>query len=84
MAENAVEQAIENIRLKSQGTDCLTSCAVTFNFHPDRYTFDKRLATIIWVATHLFYAQLEAIVPLYRNAQFRRAFFNNRRAVNWV
>ncbi|KZX70034.1 hypothetical protein A3712_09765 [Vibrio sp. HI00D65] len=42
MADNAVEQAIENIRLKSQGTDCLKSCAVTINFHPDRYTFDNK------------------------------------------
>lgn len=42
MVGNAVEQAIENIRLKSQGTDCLTSCAVTINFHPDRYTSDNK------------------------------------------
>ncbi len=42
MVGNAVEQAIENIRLKSQGTDCFTSCAVTINFHPDRYTSDNK------------------------------------------
>lgn len=42
MADNAVEQAIENIRLKSQGTDCLTSCSVTINFHSDRYTSDNK------------------------------------------
>jgi len=42
MADNAVAQAIDNIRLKSQGTDCLTTCAVTINFHPDRYTSDNK------------------------------------------
>lgn len=42
MFKDVVEQAIENIRLKSKGTDCSMSCAVTINFHPDRYTSDNK------------------------------------------
>ncbi|NMP33460.1 DUF3626 domain-containing protein [Thalassotalea sp. M1531] len=42
MGKNLVEQAIENIRLKSKGADGTLNCAVTINFHPDRYTSDNR------------------------------------------
>lgn len=42
MAKNAVEQAIENIRLKSKGMKGSLSCAITINFHPDRYTSDNK------------------------------------------
>lgn len=42
MVKNVVEQAIANIRLKSKGTDGSLSCAVTINFHPDRYTSDNK------------------------------------------
>ncbi|WP_019615307.1 DUF3626 domain-containing protein [Psychromonas ossibalaenae] len=37
-----VEQAIENVRLKSQGEVASTSYAVTINFHPDRYTSNNK------------------------------------------
>lgn len=42
MAKNVVEQAIENIRLKSQGMDSLTASVVTINFHPDRFTTENQ------------------------------------------
>ncbi|MFY8351137.1 DUF3626 domain-containing protein [Pseudoalteromonas sp. SSM20] len=38
MMENAVEQAIENIRLKSKGALSEIDYPVTINFHPDRFT----------------------------------------------
>lgn len=38
MMENAVKQAIENIRLKSKGVLSVVDCPVTINFHPDRFT----------------------------------------------
>ncbi len=38
MDQKAVEKAIENIRLKSQGTDSSMVSVVTINFHPDRFT----------------------------------------------
>ncbi|MCL9780129.1 DUF3626 domain-containing protein [Vibrio sp. S4M6] len=42
MVNRAVEQAIENIRLKSVGAESPIRCAVTINFHPDRYTSDNK------------------------------------------
>tara|TARA_B100002049_G_C16082512_1_gene377912 strand:- start:4094 stop:4936 length:843 start_codon:yes stop_codon:yes gene_type:complete len=42
MAKNVVEQAIENIRLKSQGIDSSIASAVTINFHPDRFTAENK------------------------------------------
>ncbi|NOU49934.1 DUF3626 domain-containing protein [Pseudoalteromonas sp. JBTF-M23] len=42
MIKNAVEQAIENIRLKSQGIDSSMVSAVTINFHPDRFTTENK------------------------------------------
>lgn len=39
--ENAVEQAIETIRLKSKGACCEIDSFVTINFHPDRFTKDN-------------------------------------------
>ncbi|WP_063669191.1 DUF3626 domain-containing protein [Aliivibrio fischeri] len=42
MSKNIVEQAIENVRLKSQGTIASMNHSVTINFHPDRYTYDNR------------------------------------------
>ncbi|NLS14866.1 DUF3626 domain-containing protein [Vibrio sp. SM6] len=42
MAKNAVEQAIENIRLKSQCIDSSLVSAVTINFHPDRFTTENK------------------------------------------
>ncbi|CAM3970321.1 DUF3626 domain-containing protein [Vibrio neonatus] len=42
MFTNAVEQAINNIRLKSKGIDEHLDCAVTINFHPDRVTADNK------------------------------------------
>ncbi|WP_108650834.1 DUF3626 domain-containing protein [Dongshaea marina] len=38
MNKSVVEQAIENVRAKSQGTVTSIGHAVTINFHPDRYT----------------------------------------------
>lgn len=42
MAKNVVEQAIENIRLKSQSIDSSMASAVTINFHPDRFTTENK------------------------------------------
>lgn len=42
MSKNVIEQAIENIRQKSQGAECSMSCSVTINFHPDRFTADNQ------------------------------------------
>lgn len=42
MTKNVVEQAIENIRLKSQGIDSSMASAVTINFHPDRFTTENK------------------------------------------
>ena len=42
MAKNVVEQAIENIRLKSQGIESSMAGAVTINFHPDRFTAENK------------------------------------------
>ena len=42
MAKNAVEQAIENIRLKSHGIELSTASAVTINFHPDRFSAENK------------------------------------------
>jgi hypothetical protein len=42
MAKKVVEQAIENIRRKSQGIDSSMPSAVTINFHPDRFTAEKK------------------------------------------
>ncbi len=42
MGKNVVAQAIENVRLKSQGVVASTSHAVTINFHPDRWTSDHQ------------------------------------------
>lgn len=39
MGTNAVAQAIENVRAKTQGTaSAVINNAITINFHPDRYT----------------------------------------------
>ncbi|MDG3085177.1 DUF3626 domain-containing protein [Vibrio hannami] len=42
MGNNIVELAIENIRMKSKGEYYPLKCAVTINFHPDRYTLDNK------------------------------------------
>ncbi|GLX86952.1 hypothetical protein tloyanaT_32050 [Thalassotalea loyana] len=42
MTNNPVEQAIENIRLKSTGAESFVTGAVTINFHPDRITADNK------------------------------------------
>ncbi|MFD2178488.1 DUF3626 domain-containing protein [Veronia pacifica] len=42
MAKNVVEQAIENVRLKSQGLDSLVTSVITINFHPDRFTAENK------------------------------------------
>lgn len=38
MVKGAIERAIENIGLKSQGSESSMTAAVTINFHPDRFT----------------------------------------------
>ena len=42
MVENIVEQAIENVRLKSKGAEFPINSVVTINFHPDRLTADDK------------------------------------------
>ncbi len=42
MSKDFVFRAIENIRVKSRGITEATKHSVTINFHPDRYTSDKR------------------------------------------
>lgn len=42
MINKTVAQAIDNIRLKSHGSKSSVRCAVTINFHPDRFTADNR------------------------------------------
>ncbi|OAN13318.1 hypothetical protein A3K86_16835 [Photobacterium jeanii] len=42
MLKSSVEQAIENIRGKSQGEAALMPHAVTINFHPDRFTSEHK------------------------------------------
>lgn len=42
MITNAVEQAIKNIRIKSRGEVATVNHVVTINFHPDRYTANKK------------------------------------------
>lgn len=41
MVKEVIEQAIENIRLKSPATACTINSAVTINFHPDRLTSEN-------------------------------------------
>lgn len=42
MSENVVEQAIKNVRIKSKGEVTTVNHVVTINFHPDRYTLNKK------------------------------------------
>lgn len=42
MITNVVEQAIKNVRIKSKGEVATVNHAVTINFHPDRYTANKK------------------------------------------
>lgn len=42
MSKNVVEQAIENVRVKSKGEVATFEHVVTINFHPDRLTPDQK------------------------------------------
>lgn len=42
MSTNVVEQAIENVRVKSKGEVATFEHVVTINFHPDRFTLDQK------------------------------------------
>ena len=59
MTRNVTEVAIENIRLKSQGSEYPTKHAVTINFHPDRYTNNNKPLLLSIAADGFLKSQFE-------------------------